>query len=245
MTTTADNLRELHSLHQRAKAIRDRLASGPKTVAARQAVLAKRKADLDAAREALKKSKADAKNKEVQAQSIRNRVDDLRTKLNATKKQNEYDAIRNQIANDNLSASKLEDEALELMSQNEQKEVELKAQEAEVAKLASEVDALANDVSSKAEGQRAQLVELERAVVEAEAIIPGDVRDQYRRVVKGMGAEGMAPVEHASCTGCFVSVTAQMMNDLINGHSLVFCKSCGRILYLAEEEVNTLRRGAR
>lgn len=245
MPTTADNLRELHSLHQRAKALRDRLTSGPKTVAARQAVLARRQSDLDAALVALKRTKADAKNREVQAQSIRNRVDDLRTKLNATKKQAEYDAIRNQIANDNKVADKLEDEALELMGQAETKEVELKAQEAEVGKLRSEVEALAHEVESKADGHRAQLAELEAAIVEAEAIIPGDVRDQYRRVVKGRGADGMAPVEHGACSGCYVSITAQMMNDLINADALVFCKACGRILYLAEEEVNTLRRTGR
>ena len=42
MPITASNLRELHQLHQRAKALRDRLTSGPKTLAARHAALAKR-----------------------------------------------------------------------------------------------------------------------------------------------------------------------------------------------------------
>ncbi|HEU5117343.1 MAG TPA: C4-type zinc ribbon domain-containing protein, partial [Isosphaeraceae bacterium] len=36
--------------------------------------------------------------------------------------------------------------------------------------------------------------------------------------------------------------TAQTLNDLINGDRLVFCKTCGRILYLAEEEHDNLRR---
>jgi predicted nucleic acid-binding Zn-ribbon protein len=242
MPTTADNLRELHSLHQRAKAIRDRLASGPKTVASRRTVLAKREADLASARDALKHAKGSIKSKETQVQSIRNRVDELRAKLNVTKKQVEYDAIRNQIANDNLAASKLEDEILELMGEVETKEAELKAQESDVSKLAAELESLARDVEGKAESQRAQLAELEAAIVEAENIIPADVRDQYRRVVKGRGAEGMAAVEHGACSSCFVSVTAQMMNELINGESLVFCKSCGNILYLAEEEANALRR---
>lgn len=245
MPTTADNLRELHNLHQRAKAIRDRLVSGPKTVAARQAVLEKRQSDLEAAAIALKKTKADAKNRETQAQSIHNRVDDLRGKLNLTKKQAEYDAIRNQIAQDNKVADKLEDEALELMAQAEQKEGELKDQEAEAARLRQDLKALTLEVQSKAESDKALLTELEAAIVEAEDIIPGDVRDQYRRVVKGRGADGMAPVEQGACAGCYVSVTAQMLNDLINGDVLVFCKTCGRILYIAEEESNALRGNGR
>src|SRR5437764_1417624 len=83
--------------------------------------------------------------------------------------------------------------------------------------------------------QRAKLQELEAEIVAAEGFIPEDQRDQYRRLVKQRGADALAAVEHAACSGCYVSPTAQMMNELINGHHLVFCNSCGRILYLAEE----------
>jgi len=175
MTTTADNLRDLHALHQRAKAIRDRLASGPKTVATRQAVLARRKGDLEAAHVLLKKTKADIKTKETQAQSIRGRVDELRGKLNVTKKQAEYDAIRNQIAADNLNASKVEEEALALMVQVEQREAELKTQEAEVAKLASEVEALAADVAGGQDRRRWRLVGVDLGDLEPALHLGGSV----------------------------------------------------------------------
>ena len=36
-----------------------------------------------------------------------------------------------------------------------------------------------------------------------------------------------------------------MMNELINAETLTFCKTCGRILYLAEEDVLPTRRTAR
>ncbi len=242
MPTTADELRELHQLHQRAKALRDRLVSGPKTVTARQTVLARRQAELETARDTVKKTKTEIKSRETQVQSLRSKVDDLRVKLNAVKKQVEYDAIRSQIAHDNLAISKLEDETLELMSKGETQEAELKAAEAEVAKLAEDVKALAVQVEQKAEPMKAQLAELEQAITDAENVIPGEMRDQYRRVVKSMGAEGMAAVENGACTGCYLSPTAQTLNDLINGDRLVFCKTCGRILYLAEEEHDNLRR---
>lgn len=235
MPATADDLRGLHDLHRRAKALRDRLASGPKTLASRQAVLATRRSALESGREALKKTRADQKLREGQVQGITAKVEDLRAKLNAVKKQAEYDAIRNQIAHDNLAVSRLEDEILELMSRIEAQEAALKAQEAEVATLAAEVDALKADLDSKAEAQAAQLKELEAAIVESEAIIPADQRDRYRRTLKQHGADALAPVEGGACTGCFVSVTPQMMNELINREHLAFCMTCGRILYLEED----------
>jgi predicted nucleic acid-binding Zn-ribbon protein len=242
MPTTAQNLRDLHELHQRAKTLRDRLVAGPKNLEARQANLAKRKAEVDAARDLLKRAKADIKNKEVQAQSMRNKCDELRVKLNAVKKQVEYDAIRNEIAHGNSSASKLEDEVLELMSKVETQDAELKAAEAEVARISGEVAALTTELETKSGEYQAQLAELEAAILSAEEIVPEDARDQYRRVIKQRGADAMAPVEDNACHGCYVTVTSQMMNELINAHSLVFCKICGRILYLAEEPKNVLKR---
>ena len=52
------------------------------------------------------------------------------------------------------------------------------------------------------------------------------------------------PSSSGACSGCYVSVTAQTMNELINAQHLSFCKTCGRILYLAEEDVPTTRRSA-
>jgi predicted nucleic acid-binding Zn-ribbon protein len=245
MTTTAENLRELHALLQRSKALRERLISGPKTLAARQTALAKRRADADTAREALKKAKADIKNKEVQVKALRDRTDELRVRLNTIKKQAEYDALRSEMAHHNLSASRTEDEILELMSKVETQESELKASDAEIAKHASEVDALARDIEEKAQAARTQLEEIDQAVSAAEEIIPAEVRDQYRRVIKQRGADAMAQVEDGSCHGCFVSVTSQMVNELINAETLVFCKTCGRVLYLAEENQPNLKRVTR
>jgi predicted nucleic acid-binding Zn-ribbon protein len=245
MTTTAENLRELHALLQRAKALRERLISGPKTLAARQAALAKRRADAEAAREALKKAKADIKNKEVQVKSLRERTDELRVRLNTIKKQAEYDALRNEIAHHNLSVSKTEDDILELMSRVETQENELKSADAELAKHTSEVESLARDIEEKTQTAKNQLQEIDLAVASAEEIIPEALRDQYRRVIKQRGADAMAQVEDGSCHGCFVSVTSQMVNELINAETLVFCKTCGRVLYLAEENHPNLKRVSR
>lgn len=242
MTTTADNLRELHSLLQRAKAMRDRMSSGPKTLAARQAALAKRRSEVDASREALKKTKADIKNKELQDKSLRDRNDELRVRLNAIKKQAEYDALRNEIAHHNLSSSRIQDDILELMSKVETQEGELKNQESELGRHSSEVEALAKEIEEKAEAYKSQLEEIDASILAAEAIIPAELRDQYRRVIKQRGSDAMSQVEDGACHGCFVAVTSQMLNELINAETLVFCKSCGRVLYLAEENHPNLRR---
>ena len=245
MPATAENLRDLHTLHQRAKALRERLASAPKTLAARQAALAARQATLEGARKALKDVRAQLKTRETQVGGMQAKVEDLRVKLNAVKKQAEYDAIRNQIAHDNLAISKYEDEILDGMTKIDDQAASLATLEAEVKKMEADVAALKADIEAKAEGHKAQVKELETAIVEAEGVIPADLREQYRRNVKQRGADAMAAVEGGACTGCFVSVTSQMLNELINAERMVFCQTCGRILYLPDEEVEATRRTGR
>ena len=48
-----------------------------------------------------------------------------------------------------------------------------------------------------------------------------------------MGADCMAPVDGESCGGCFTILSPQV-HDLIRRDKPVFCKSCGRLIYLPE-----------
>src|SRR4051794_6412784 len=110
MSATAESLRNLHELHQRAKALRDRLSSGPRTLAARQAALATRQAELEAARKALQDAKMHVKKHEHSLKGIETKIDDLKVKLNQVKKNDEYKALQNQIAHDNASQGKIEED---------------------------------------------------------------------------------------------------------------------------------------
>jgi predicted nucleic acid-binding Zn-ribbon protein len=245
MAITAESLQELHQLHQRAKALRDRLTSGPKTLAARQGALANRQAAVEAARKAHQDVKVQVKKREHALQAHQAKIDDLTVKLNQAKKNDEYKAIQNQIAHERAAIGKLEDEILDAYGAIESEAVTLAAQEAELKKFAGDVAALKAQIESQAGEQKAQLQELETAIIGAENVIPEALREQYRRVVKQHGADALAFVENDACSGCYVSITAQMKNELINGAMLCFCMSCGRVLYLAEEDVPNTRRAVR
>ena len=248
MPATANTLRDLHLLHQRAKAIRDRLTSGPKTIAAREIALKTRQTNLEASRKALQDAKVQLKKKEHTVQGLNAKLDDLQVKLNAAKKNEEYKAIQNQIAHDKNSIEKHEGDILEEMVKVDELVKKLLAEEAEVKTFAAELASFKAKTDAESAGQKDQLNELETALVEAEELIPIDVRERYRRTVKQHGADAMAPVDFdkksqlGACSGCYVSVTTQAVNELINGHHMSFCKTCGRILYLPEEEIHNTRR---
>lgn len=245
MAATASTLSELHQLHQRAKALRDRLVSAPKALAARQAALATKQAGLEAARKALQDARLKIKTREHQVQGLNTKIDDLKVKLNAVKKNDEYKALQNQIAHDKAAITKHEDEILDAMGQAEAQAADVARLEAEVKAFAAEADALKAQVESQAGEQKQQLAALEAAIVAAEEVIPEDDRERYRRTVKQKGADALAHVESGACSHCYVAVTPQVMNELINNTHMTFCMTCGCILYLAEEDLPNTRRTSR
>jgi predicted nucleic acid-binding Zn-ribbon protein len=242
MPATADNLRDLHQLHQRARALQDRLSSGPRTLAARQVTLAARQAELETARKLLQDAKIGIKKHEHSLQAVESKIDDLKIKLNQVKKNEEYKALQNQIAHDNAAKSRLEEQILQALDVIETKTADLAKLDADVKRFTAELAAFRQQVEEQSVAHKAQLRELETAITGAEIAIPEDFRDRYRRIVSRYGADALAVCEDGACHGCFTAITAQMQNDLINGGSLCFCLSCGRLLYLAEPELANTRR---
>jgi predicted nucleic acid-binding Zn-ribbon protein len=242
MPATAENLKDLHELHQRAKALRARLSSGPKTLAVRQATLATRTAQLEQERKALQDAKVQLKKQEHTLQAIDNKTDDLKTKLNLVKKNDEYKALQNQIAHENVAKSKIEEEILTSLEALEGRAEAVGKLEADAKRFGEEVAALQKQIDSEAVSQKAQLEELETAIVQAENVIPEEYRVQYLRIVARYGPDALAVCDEGSCLGCYTSLTAQMVNDLMNGTGQTFCLSCGRLLYLAEPIIVTTKR---
>jgi predicted nucleic acid-binding Zn-ribbon protein len=245
MAAPASTLRELHQLHQRARALRDRMSSAPKTLAARQAAVTTRQASLEAAKKALQDARAKIKGRETQVQSLNGKIDDLKVKLNTVKKNEEYKALQNQIAHDKAAIIKIEDEILDSMGQVESQAADVAKLEAEIKAFTAEVAALKVQIESQADQQKAQLDGLEAAIIEAEEVIPEDDRERYKRTVKQKGADALAAIDSGACSNCYVSITHQTMNELINNNGMIFCMTCGCILYLAEEDIPNTRRSAR
>ena len=67
----------------------------------------------------------------------------------------------------------------------------------------------------------------------AEQQLPNNIRHAYERSVESKGRDAMSAVEDESCGGCHQMLTPNQYSDLKLGR-MVFCGSCGRLLYLDE-----------
>ena len=231
MSVTAAALRELHRIHQQLADLRDRLERGPKQVRAREANVAQLDARLAEAREKAKQTQMAVDRKQLDLKSGEQKVVDLRVKLNLANNNREYQALLEQIAAAEMAGSVLSDEILEGMEKVDQLALAAKEAEKNLASGRQEMEKARRTVEESAASIRSDLTRLESDLETAEKALPLDLKADYQRVVRSKGADSLAAADDGVCTGCGQQITLNMQNEL-NLSKLIFCKSCGRLLYL-------------
>jgi predicted nucleic acid-binding Zn-ribbon protein len=119
------------------------------------------------------------------------------------------------------------------MERIEQLQAAIKVAEENLAKTKDEFAKVRKRVEEQQQGLEAEFTRVQSELTAAEGQLPEIFRDDYLRLARAMGADCMAPVEGESCGGCFTILSPQV-HDLIRRDKSVFCKSCGRLLYLPE-----------
>jgi len=172
--------------------------------------------------------------KQLQLKAAEGKIAELKVKLNQANTNREYQALKDQIAADEMACSVLADEILEAMEKLDVMKAQIPESEGRVAKAKEELGKIQQQIRAEEESLRADVKRLEKELAEAETALPEDFRAMYQRVVKAKGEDAMAVVEGGSCGGCFQQLTTNMHNE-INMGRVVLCKSCGRVLYLPED----------
>jgi len=234
MSVTASALRELHRIHQQLTDLRERLDRGPKQIKARQANVAQAEERLAKAQAELKASRVAADQKQLLLKSSEAKIIDLKAKLNAASSNREYQALKDQIAADQMAGSVLSDEILEALEKIDEQRKSIGQFEEQVVKAKEELTKVQNTIREHESSLKTDVARLETDLKEAEKGLPADFRQSYDRIVKARGEDALAKVEGDVCGGCYYQLTANQVSELTMSRA-IFCKSCGRLLYLPED----------
>jgi len=110
----------------------------------------------------------------------------------------------------------------------------IKDAEAAIVAAENELKKTIEAIQAREPGLKEQEAALQAQVADAEKFLPPDAAGVYLRLVQAHGADALAAVENSCCGSCYVKLTSQNLLELRTGKAL-FCKSCGRLLYLADE----------
>jgi len=182
--------------------------------------------------------------REGDLKEIEGRIQKLETQLNAVKSNKEYAAFQHEILGLKADKSRAEDEILKMFEQTEAQQKELKnlASKAEAAETA--VHGRRKAIQTALEDADARIERLRQERAELSAKIPPAFRTPYERLLNRSDGRAMAACRNFVCEGCRMSLTTNTVSLLMGGDKLVFCHSCGRILFLGEDEDLTGVAGA-
>jgi len=180
----------------------------------------------------IKKGRMDADRREVDVKKSDSEIEKLNVLLNQAKSNQEYTIFKEQIKRQEELRGKAEEEVIEKLTQLDSLESSRKA-------LASKLDMEEKsfrrkelEVQEILKGIKGQLQVLEEQRVGLLKDIDKDHLRTYERVLQRHNNFAIARVEGQVCHGCFMSVTTQEVNLLMQGQFLQ-CKCCSRLLYLA------------
>jgi predicted nucleic acid-binding Zn-ribbon protein len=231
MPGPASLFREIHRLRRYARDLQEQLDRIPRQLKTHQARLQKREDDLRALNDLIKKLKVTASDKEKALKAELAKINRYQEQINQVTSKKEFDALQLEIAHARTECGKLEDQALEALTESDDRTLQVPALEKAVQEARDELTRFQAQAAPRQADLTTQLAQAQKDLAAAETQIPDDLRVQYNRIIASLGADGMAAVKDRTCMACYTEIIAQSQVDL-EYDLFVLCGSCGRILYL-------------
>jgi predicted nucleic acid-binding Zn-ribbon protein len=186
--------------------------------------------DLEAIRQKSREIEVERKKLENEAQSKRDSIAKYQTQKFQTRKNEEFQALSNEIKRFEGDIQGIEDRELDLMENAEKVKAIVAETDRQTQATKVMVERQTKDLASKTEAVTAQLKELETERASLAAGVDEDLLDTFNRLFVNK-TEAVVPLEHDVCMGCHMKVTTQTAVLVKARREIVHCEHCGRILY--------------
>jgi predicted nucleic acid-binding Zn-ribbon protein len=223
---------QLQSLDQKIAALDKEVAALPKHIATIEKALESHNRKLEADRAALAANQKDRKRLEGEIQVHEQKISKLKEQMLGAKTNEQYKAFQHEIEYIQKEIRKAEDRILELMTESEPLDANVK--KAEVALKQEKV--VVEEEKGRARKRTAEdqgfLDQHRTQRAEIVAKLPKATVTTYDRVRTKSGGIAIAEVINSRCQACQITIRPQYLQDLRKGTELMRCEQCGRFLYI-------------
>lgn len=191
-------------------------------------------ADLKAvqtANDAIVECELQLKRIELDVGARKTTIQRLKVQQFETRKNDEYQALGNEVVRYEKEVDELETKELELMEKIDQLRVTQKEAEAKRAKTQTLVDEDLASIRQRSERIKQDQTELNAERNQLATAIPDSILPLYQRLMKTKDGLAVAPIHEGKCGGCHMKLIASTIVAVQSGKELARCEDCGRILY--------------
>lgn len=191
-------------------------------------------ARLDAAKGKARDIEVEKKKLEVEAQAKRDSIGKFKGQQFQTRKNEEFQALTNEIKRYEGDIVKIEDREIELMEEAERAKVTVASAEKDYAAAKAHTDKQLAEIDSKVKAIETNVAELETEREKLAEGVDEDLLYQYNKLFHNKNGLAIVALEHEICMGCHMKLTTQTAVRVKGSREIVNCEQCGRMLYYSE-----------
>lgn len=222
---------QLQDFDQKIAALEKEVAQLPRHIAAIERALDSHQRKLEADKAALAANQKDRKKLEGDIEVQQQKISKLRDQMLGAKTNEQYRAFQHEIEYAENEIRKAEDRILELMGESEPLSVNVKNAEAALKQEQQQVEAEKKQARERTAADQAELQKVRAQRKEALAKLPRATTTAYERIRRKWHGTVVAEAVDGHCSACQIVLRPQFLQDLRRGEALMFCESCGRMLY--------------
>jgi len=212
-------------------ALEKEVAALPKHIATIEKTLDSHIRRLEADRAALAANLRDRKKLDGDIPAHNQKISKLRDQTLEAKTNEQYRAFQHEIEFIEKEIRKAEDRILDLMSESELLDANVKKAEAALKEEKKVVEQEQKSARERTAVDRAQWDALRAERTTAAAALPKATLTEYERIRKKWSGVAIAEVEGGRCSACQIVLRPQFFQQLRRGDQLMTCESCGRFLF--------------
>lgn len=231
MTADLEPVSRLQSLDQRIAKLQQEIAALPKHVAVIEKALDSHLRRLEADRAALASNQKDRKRHEDDIKVAEQKISKLRDQTLQAKTNEQYRAFQHEIEYCQKEIRSREDNILELMSASEPLDQNVKKAEVALKAEKQQVEKEKNEARESTARDQKELESLQAERKDIFARLSKPLSNAYERIRKKWHGSVLAEVLGGRCTACQIALRPQYFQELRKGDQILFCESCGRILF--------------
>ncbi len=231
MTADLEQVTRLQALDLKIADLQREVAALPKHIAEIEKALESHLRRLETDRAALTANQKERKRLEDDSKVHEQKISKLKDQMLLAKTNEQYRAFQHEIEYAEKEIRKAEDRILDLMQESEPLDANVKKAEVALKEEKQQVESekvIARERTAVDEQELAVLMASRKEIV---ARVKPHVYLAYQRISKRWHGIAVAECVDGRCGACQIALRPQFYQDLRRGDEIMFCESCGRIIY--------------
>lgn len=223
----------LHSRDRRYQKLEQEMMELPNDLARMDQKIALEKESVELALSEWKNLESQNTSLEKEILSINETISKQRTRQLEVKKNEEYQALENEISTLIRKVEDRENEQIEVLLKIDGAHETAEVAQGKITQRVSEMQTQRDKRERQGEEIKAELEDLKKQIEETRSQVEPAFLSTYDRVSKIVSRPPyMAPINDQKCTGCHLRVSNDVVSSVLVEKKITQCDQCGRIVYV-------------